>query len=275
LQSANIPEKTDIVLMVDKYSGETKNNIMQPNEWFRLWFNSPYYDMLYHKRDQAEAAQLVDKLVDKLQIAEHSFILDAACGKGRHSIALAAKGFDVTGVDICPSAIMEAKKHETDNLHFYLHDIRLPFYINYFNYAFNFFTSFGYFRTMREHNDAMRTLAQSLKLNSILTIDYLNVHSAEDNLNHKEAVEINSVVFNIERWCDEEHFYKRIHVEDAAKHVNETFTEEVEKFTLGDFTDMLSYQGLMVENVFGDYELNNYHVKKSPRMIITARKIHI
>ena len=50
--------------------------------------------------------------------------------------------------------------------------------------------------------------------------------------------------------------------------------EQVEKFSLGDFTDMLSYQGLMVESVFGDYDLNAYHVKKSPRMIITAKKIH-
>lgn len=247
---------------------------MQPNEWFRLWFNSPYYDVLYHKRDKEEAIKLVDKLVDTLQIPEHSFILDAACGKGRHSIALAAKGFDVTGVDICPSAITEAKQYETDNLHFYLHDIRLPFYINYFNYAFNFFTSFGYFRTMREHNDAMRTLAQSIKMNGRLTIDYLNVHFTEENLKHTETIKHQEVAFNIERWSDEEYFYKRIHIEDAAKHVNETFTEQVEKFSLGDFTDMLSYQGLMVENVFGDYELSSYHVKKSPRMIIIAKKIH-
>ena len=247
---------------------------MQPNEWFRLWFNSPYYDVLYHKRDKEEAIKLVDKLVNTLQIPEHSFILDAACGKGRHSIALAAKGFDVTGVDICPSAITEAKQYETDNLHFYLHDIRLPFYINYFNYAFNFFTSFGYFRTMREHNDAMRTLAQSIKMNGRLTIDYLNVHFTEENLKHTETIRHNEVDFNIERWSDEEYFYKRIHIEDVAKHVNETFTEQVEKFSLGDFTDMLSYQGLMVENVFGDYELSSYHVKKSPRMIIVAKKIH-
>jgi SAM-dependent methyltransferase len=247
---------------------------MQPNEWFRLWFNSPYYDVLYHKRDQEEAIRLVDKLVNTLQIPDHSFILDAACGKGRHSIALAEKGYDVTGVDICPSAITEAKQYETDNLHFYLHDIRMPFYINYFNYAFNFFTSFGYFRTMREHNDAMRTLAQSLKMNGRLTIDYLNVHYTEENLKHTETIKHNEVVFNIERWCDEECFYKRIHIEDAAKHVNETFTEQVEKFSLGDFTDMLSYQGLMVENVFGDYELSSYHVKKSPRMLIIAKKIH-
>lgn len=247
---------------------------MQANEWFRLWFNSPYYHILYQKRNKKEAAVLVDKLIGKLQIPAESFVLDAACGKGRYSIALTEKGFNVTGIDICASPIAEAKKYETEKLHFYLHDIRLPFYINYFNYAFNFFTSFGYFKTMREHNDAMRTLAQSLKMNGSLTIDYLNVHFTEDNLKHNETIELDGVVFNIERWCDEEHFYKRIKIEDSAKNVTETFTEQVEKFSLGDFTDMLSYQGLMVEDVYGDYDLNAYHVKRSPRMIITAKKIH-
>lgn len=247
---------------------------MQANEWFKLWFSSPYYDILYHERNKEEAAKLIDKLDNYLQIPEHSFILDAACGKGRHSIALAAKGFNVIGIDICASAITEAKKCETDKLHFYLHDIRLPFYINYFNYAFNFFTSFGYFKTMREHNDALRTIAQSVKPNGIFTIDYLNVLFTEDNLKLNETIEINHVAFDIERWYDAAYFYKRIHVKDDEKNINETFTERVQKFSLGDFTNMFSYQGLQVEHVFGDYDLNEYDVKKSPRMIMVAKKIH-
>jgi SAM-dependent methyltransferase len=248
---------------------------MQDNEWFRLWFGSPYYDLLYQHRNKEEAVKLIDKLVDNLQIPKNSFVLDAACGKGRHSIALAARGFDVTGIDICPFAIEEAKKYENDHLHFYVHDMRLPFYINYFNYAFNFFTSFGYFKTMREHNDAMRTIAQSLRINGVFVIDYLNVEFAECNLKSNDSVEIENVFFDIERRSDEKYFYKKITVHDTSKKINEEFTERVEKFSLGDFTDMLSYQGLQVENVFGDYELSKYDPKNSARMIITAKKIRV
>jgi SAM-dependent methyltransferase len=171
-------------------------------------------------------------------------------------------------------AITEAKKYESENLHFYLHDMRLPFYINYFNYAFNFFTSFGYFRTMREHNDAMRTIAQSLKPNGVFTIDYLNVHYTEKNLKPADTIESDNVLFEIERWFDDAYFFKRINVIDKQKNVHETFTERVEKFHLGDFTDMLSFQGLQVENIFGDYDLHPYNEKESARMIITARKVH-
>src|SRR5580765_1857168 len=135
--------------------------------WFKDWFNSPYYHQLYFKRDVNEAAAFVDKLIDYLKPAPGSTMLDVACGKGRHSIQLAGKGFDVTGIDLSEDSINEALKHETENLHFYRHDMRLPFWINYFNYAFNFFTSFGYFRTRRENDDAIRTIAQSIKSKGI------------------------------------------------------------------------------------------------------------
>ena len=35
-------------------------------------------------------------------------MLDVACGKGRHSIQLANKGFDVTGIDLSDDSINEA-----------------------------------------------------------------------------------------------------------------------------------------------------------------------
>ena len=243
-------------------------------EWFRAWFSSPYYDLLYKQRNEQEASLCINRFVEFLKIPPGSRILDVACGKGRHSRALTAKGFDVTGIDLSAPSIIEAKNFETDNLHFYVHDMRLPFWINYFDYVFNFFTSFGYFRTMREHDDAIRTMAQSLKMNGMLTIDYLNVHYAEDHLVPREEKRSNGVMFNIDRWFDEKHFFKRIHVEETEKKISETFTEQVEKFSLGDFTDMLSYEGLAIEQIFGDYELNKYHVRNSPRMIMVARKIH-
>ena len=50
------------------------------------------------------------------------------------------------------------------------------------------------------------------------------------------------------------------------------FTEKVAKFSFGDLTDMLSFQDMQVQEVFGDYNLNGYDVKKSPRLIIVAGK---
>jgi len=67
-----------------------------------------------------------------------------------------------------------------------------------------------------------------------------------------------------------EAFNKTIH--DPALVVPEEHTERVAKFSLGDFTDMLSFQNMQVIEVFGDYKLNPYDVRKTPRMIVIARK---
>ena len=51
------------------------------------------------------------------------------------------------------------------------------------------------------------------------------------------------------------------------------FTEKVSKFSLGDFNDMLAYQGIQIQEVYGDYSLGSYHLQKSPRLILVGRKM--
>ena len=242
--------------------------------WFKDWFNSPYYHQLYFQRDEAEASAFIDKLINYLQPKADAEMLDVACGKGRHSIHLAEKGFTVTGIDLSEDSIKEAKENETSSLEFFVHDMRLPFRINYFDYAFNFFTSFGYFKTRREHDNAVRTIAQSLKPNGILVMDYLNVHYAEDKLVHKNEKEIDDVNYYITKWYDETHFYKKIVVEDDNLEEPIEYTEKVAKFSLGDFTEMFAYQGLQIQEVYGDYAFNAYDLKNSPRLIMIAKKIN-
>lgn len=247
--------------------------MMEVEPWFKDWFNSPYYHQLYFKRDQREAARFIDQLVEHLQPQTGATMIDIACGKGRHSLQLASKGFDVTGIDLSQDSIREAKDWENEKLHFFIHDMRLPFRINYYNYAFNFFTSFGYFDTRREHDNAIRTIAQSLKPDGEFVIDYLNVLFAEDHTIHQSDIEIGDVNFHITKWFDNEHFFKRIIVDDKALNEPLEHLEKVAKFTLGDFTSMLGNNQLKVQEVFGDYDFSEYDVKKSPRLIIRAKKI--
>ena len=241
--------------------------------WFKEWFNSQYYHNLYFKRDENEAADFIDNLVKYLSPAPGSKMLDVACGKGRHSIQLAAKGYDVTGIDLSDDSIEYAMQFENENLHFYTHDMRLPFRINYYDYAFNFFTSFGYFKTQRENDNAIRTIAQSLHPHGIFVMDYLNVHYAEDNLVHKAEKEIEGINYFITRWFDENHFYKKIVVEDDILEEPLEYTEKVAKFTVGDFTEMFSFQGMQIREVFGDYNFGAYDLRKSPRLLMIVEKI--
>ncbi|MBD0331767.1 MAG: methyltransferase domain-containing protein [Chitinophagaceae bacterium] len=241
-------------------------------EWYKDWFSSPFYHKLYFERDEDEAKSFIESILSYLKPSQNSRMIDVACGRGRHSKFLAAKGFDVTGIDLSFESISYAKQFEAENLHFYVHDMRLLFRVNYFDYAFNFFTSFGYFRTRREHNDAMRTIAGSLKPSGTLVFDYLNVHYAEEHLIADEIKTIDSTQYEIHRWHDGTHFYKRIIITDPSLQTPIEHTEKVAKFRLSDFTDMLSFQKMQVTQIFGDYQLNAYDVRKTPRIIIVAKK---
>lgn len=252
---------------------------MSEQAWYKDWFNSPFYHKLYFERDENEAAAFILKLIDHLKPLPASYMLDVACGRGRHSHILAKKGFFVTGIDISFDSIAFAKKFvhkdsfgENENLEFYQHDMRLPFRVNYFDYAFNFFTSFGYFKTRREHDDAIRTIANGLKSNGVFVIDYLNVHYSEDHLVRNDKKTINGTSYEIHRWHDEAHFYKKIIIHDPLLLHPVDFTEKVSKFSFGDFNDMLSYHGLQVQEIFGDYQLGSYDVRSKPRLIIIAKK---
>lgn len=245
---------------------------MPDTSWYRDWFSSPFYHKLYFERDEKEAEAFIRRLIGHLQPPPGSRMLDVACGKGRHSRILASMGYEVTGIDISVSSIESARRFESGNLEFFVHDMRLPFRSNYYGFAFNFFTSFGYFRTRREHDDAIRTIAQSVQPGGTFVMDYLNVHYAENHLVREETRQLGNTVYTIHRWDDETHFFKKISVADESLEKPLVFTEKVAKFNLGDFTDMLAFQGLQVQEVFGDYGLGHYDVQKAPRLILVARK---
>src|SRR5713226_6599532 len=85
-----------------------------PSEWFREWFDSPYYHKLYFDRDQREARAFIGRLLDHLRPPPDSQMLDIACGRGRHARILAEKGFDTTGIDLAAGSIAWARQYENE-----------------------------------------------------------------------------------------------------------------------------------------------------------------
>lgn len=241
-------------------------------DWYENWFGSPYYRILYQNRDENEAQEFIENLLGNLQPVEGCKMLDIACGEGRFARQLAEHGFDVTGIDISNSSIESAVAFEQENLHFYVQDMRFPFYINYFDFAFNFFTSFGYFKYDRDHRLAAKSFAAALKPGGILVIDYLNHEQVRVNLVPQETIERGSYSFRIHRRLERNHIIKDIDFKDVNKHPRH-FTESVAIFSLVQFTDMFSNAGMELVNTFGDYQLSPYLESVSPRMIMVFKKI--
>jgi len=239
-------------------------------KWFQYWFNSPYYHILYQQRNHAEAEFFIDNLTQFLQPPANSKMLDIACGKGRHSIYLNKKGFDVTGIDLSEQSIKYAKEFENNKLHFLVHDMRKLFYINYFDVALNLFTSFGYFETEKDHVNALKTFRKCLKADGVLIIDYFNTEKIIRNLNYCEVKSLDGINFNITKSVVDGKIIKKINFEDQQKVYN--FEERVQAFSVEDFTRMLTKAGLVVQKSFGSYALEDFDLPSSDRLILICKK---
>ncbi|HKH60745.1 MAG TPA: class I SAM-dependent methyltransferase [Flavitalea sp.] len=240
--------------------------------WFRRWFDSTYYHKLYSHQTDEEAKNFIENLIDDLQPAIGSTMIDVGCGTGRHGKYLAARGFQVTGIDLAFSNIKEAKKSENASLRFYRHDMRTPFGKENFDYVFNFFASFGYFKNESEHTRVVGNMCEALRPGGVLVLDYINHVYAEKNLVAYERREIDAIVYNTTRWADKGHIFKRITIDDQDMPGNLEHTEKIARFDLRHFDEMLLANGLQIKEVYGDYNLSIFEEHDSPRLILVAGK---
>lgn len=244
-------------------------------EWFVNWFDSPYYPILYNHRNWEEAGKFVDNIFNKLAIPPHQKVLDIACGEGRFAAQMASKKHEVVGIDLSASRIEKAKEllRNDLNLKFQIHDMRMPYYNAYFDYAFNFFTSFGYFKNERDTKAAARSFMQCLKPGGVLLIDFLNAPKVIDELVPYEEIQKEEMVFKITKRMEQKTIVKSIEVVDPALEESLFFEERVSALHLEDFKELF-VQGLGMELVaaYGDYELNEYDSTSSHRLIMKFRK---
>jgi SAM-dependent methyltransferase len=241
-----------------------------PRKWFQNWFNSPYYHILYNQRNDEEAEFFIDNLCAYLKPAANARLLDIACGRGRHAVYLSKKGYDITGIDLSYSNIKFARQFEHEKLHFYVHDLRYLFYINYFDIALNLFTSFGYFETEKEHVNALKTFRKSLKKDGILVLDYFNsekilLHLAPQEIKHKDGID-----FYISKNVVNNKIIKTISF--GHKNKDYSFKEEVKAFSEQDFERLFKLSGFKIIDYFGDYALNKFDKTKSDRLILVCKK---
>jgi SAM-dependent methyltransferase len=239
-------------------------------EWFEDWFDSPYYHKLYHNRDTSEANIFVDNLFNYFGLQKSANILDLACGKGRFSTYIASKGHFVTGLDLSPSSILEANKIATDQLEFYCHDMRHPFRINYFDYVFNFFTSFGYFKDLRDNAKTLRSVYLGLRSGGYFVLDFFNAVDVVEHLVAHELKLVDGVSFELQRRIEKDIVYKHIDFTDQGR--SYSFQEAVQLISLSQFQAMFAQAGFKIEATFGDYQLHPFDPGQSKRLIIIAKK---
>ncbi len=83
------------------------------NDWKRF-FNADYAPQYDDEVFTRNTAAEVDYIVKEFGLPPGAKILDTGCGTCRHSIALAKKGYRMTGVDLSPAMLEIARRKASD-----------------------------------------------------------------------------------------------------------------------------------------------------------------
>lgn len=242
-------------------------------DWFEEWFDSPLYEKLYANRDEEEARQLVDLLVDELELNKCSKILDLGCGRGRHSINLNKKGYRVKGIDLSKEAIKTAREKVErmglENISFEIRDMRKPFDET-FDAIVNLFTTFGYFKTDGENASVFDSVVAMLKPGGIFVLDYLNAKKVKESFSPSDAGEFQGIQYEIQRYIRDDMIFKDI--EFAGERVNgrRSYSERVKLYHLDWFKQEMGNRGLIIDHIYGDYEGHDFDPDTSNRLLIIS-----
>jgi len=237
--------------------------------WYKEWFGEDYLTVYQH-RDDEDAQKLIKLIRTYVTISPDSYLLDLACGNGRHTYALAQYSQNVIGLDLSRPLLRKAlqkKKDKQITSSFVQADMRyFPFKIK-FDTIFSLFTSFGYFDSDEKHLQVAREIAASLNPGGTFIIDYFNARYVRDTLITYGERLVDDVRIKEKRWLSDKRVHKNIVImkEDGEKY----FQESVRLFELTELSVLLQEAGITTVRVFGDYDGSPYSAG-SKRMILFA-----
>lgn len=240
--------------------------------WYDSWFGSDAYELVYEHRDDDEARIAVDLVERCADPAPDARILDVGCGRGRHALELARRGYDAAGIDLSEPSIEQARTSAGDmglDVDFAVQDMRTPYCDSCMDGVVNLFTTFGYFDDDAESERAIRAMATALREGGWLVQDFLNPDHVRDTLVDEDVKRRNGTTIRQRRWIADGRVHKQIDVDDGEE--TRTFRESVRLFSREDFAAMYDRCGLTLHRVFGDYD-GAEHTAGSPRTILYATK---
>lgn len=239
--------------------------------WYRRWFGEAYLEVYPH-RNESEAEEVVQLLLEHAPLPPGARILDLACGAGRHLRPMARRGLAPVGLDLSFPLLRRAREANPREA-LVRGDMRwLPFGPGSFAAVASFFTSFGYFSDDRDNERVVGEIRRVLGPRGFLFLDFLNAQRVRDTLSPRDEVELDGRRMIQERRLVESGraVEKTIRLDGTAGGPAEVFRERVRLYSADELTELLVRQGLHPAEWFGSYG-GDALAPSAPRVIVLAR----
>ena len=148
------------------------------SDWYRIIWTLDIQNQSWVE----DTKRQVDFIIKNLNLTGKERVLDLACGFGRHSLELARRGFDVTGIDITPEYVVFASDQalrEHLNAHFLCEDIRQLHYMGEFDVVLNMADgAIGYLENDEEKQTIFEVMSEALRPGGKHLMDIMNANYA-------------------------------------------------------------------------------------------------
>lgn len=233
------------------------------------WFGDPSYwasgrSLMWNDRILRNTSRDVANIIDLLEISEGDSLLDLACGFGRHSLLFAEFGVNVTGVDLNPSFINEAKQEaikQNKDIRFTKADMREYVERNSFDHIVILYNSFGYFSEIIDNRQVIQNCLTSLKPKGKLLVSAFGREINKrvmPNRRRSDWVEEDGVFHLNEVVVDEERKWggsRRIVIAGNDRKVTRS---RMRLFSSSELTGMISDAGFCNVRAFGSLDGSEY-----------------
>ncbi len=212
----------------------------------------------------------------KTQLKSDGYVLDLACGTGRHSIPLNEAGYGLVGFDVSTKLLRIAKlRHK--KVEVVRGDMRfLPFKPQAFKAAISMDTSFGYLPSEADDISSLSEVQRVLVQSGIFILDVFNREELTLKYQGKN---------NFSKWKEYPSFFLKQKrtisnngdwlcdswtIRDKRDQQVSFFEHLVRLYKLDGLKSLLNKSGFVVKEVYGGYEGENFS-SNSLRLILLAR----
>ncbi len=241
--------------------------------WWETFFGPDY--LKQYEADEERTAAEVRGVETIVHLRKGARILDLACGAGRHSIALAKRGYAVTGYDLSEDLLKAARsaaRAAHADVEFAHGDMRSLPYRGEFDAVINMFSSFGYFESADDDRNVLSGVARALRARGKFLMERFNRESLAYELplqgwrvGPDGSVILQEDTFDVLRG---RYDTRQIVIdrEGTREHLG-----SVRAYTLPELKDLFDAAGMPIHRVLGGLDLSPYRAR-SRRLVLYAVK---
>jgi len=246
------------------------------SKWYVDFFRAGFYHdwALAERFERAERE--AEFIVEALGVPAGAAILDLCCGEGRHTVALARRGYRTTGLDLSALHLRHARRAAREAgvaVRWHRADMRDIPWQGEFDAVINMFTAFGYFESDEEDGKALDAAARALHPGGRFLLDTINRDWLMRNWEARGWREREDGTLDLEdRRFDPASGRNRVRVISVQpdgtrdeRHI------DLRLYTLKELTGLLASAGLAVRRTWGGFDGRDYSID-SRRMIVLAAK---